>query len=400
MVRGRLPGTPQGQIQQPTELRMPETTRIEPVANRKQQKEFVQFAWDHYRGDPNWIPPLRDNHRQLLGYKYHPFYDRNQIQTFLAKRGAKTVGRIAAIIDWGHNERYQEKRGMFGFFESIEDQEVANALFDAARQYFQDNGLNCMRGPNNPSLNNECGLLIEGFEHPPTFMMTYNKPYYASLIENYGFEKTQDLYAYWGHVDMLKTVDQKMFFIVEEAKRRFDMTIRRADARNLAREVDIFLNIYNQALSAQWGFVPLSDAEARHVAKGLKHLIVPEMTSIIEIDNEPVGVAFGMLDYNPIIKEIDGRLFPFGFLKIRFGRKKLTKVRLVGTYVVPKYQKWGLGLVLMNRLIPDCLEWGIQEAEFSWVLESNKLSRGTLERGGAIRQKSYRMYDYDFPTGP
>lgn len=369
---------------------------VQPVTTRRQQRQFMQFAWDHYRGDPNWVPPLRDNFRQLVGFKPHPFYERNQVRTFLAYRDGHVAGRVAAIIDVGHNERYDEQRGMFGFFESVNDQAVANALFDASRQWLASEGMTCIRGPNNPSLNNECGLLIDGFDHPPTFMMPYNKPYYADLIEGWGFEKSQDMFAYWGHIDMLKDLDPKMQFIIEETKKRFNMNIRRVDPKNLRRDVKIFLDIYNQALSAQWGFVPLSEAEVHHAADGLKHLIVPDVTTIIEVDGEPVAVVFGLLDYNPLIKKIDGRLFPFGFLRILWGRRKLRKVRLVGTYVVPKFQKWGLGLVLMSRLLPDCRAWGINEAEFSWVLESNKLSRGTLERGGAIRQKTYRMYDRNF----
>jgi GNAT superfamily N-acetyltransferase len=285
---------------------------------------------------------------------------------------------------------------MFGFFECVEDQDVANQLFDVAVAWMRDQGMTCARGPNNPSLNYECALLVDGFDSPPVFMMSYNKPYYGQLIEEYGFTKSQDMYAYWGHMDMLDKPNPKFTFVVEESMRRFDMTVRRINTRKLRQEVESFMRIYNVASLAQWGFVPLTETEIQHVAAGLKHLIVPEMTTIIEIEGEPVAVVFGMLDYNPIIKKIDGKLFPFGFLRIIFGRKRIETVRMVGTYVVPKYQKWGLGLVLMYRVVPDARNWGINEGEFSWVLESNKLSRGTLERAGAKLQKTYRMYDLEF----
>ncbi len=368
---------------------------IEQVATKAQQKKFIQFAWELYSGDPNWIPPLLMNIRELLNYKQHPFYDHAEIQTFLAIRGGKVVGRIASIIDRAHNLYHKEELGMFGFFESIDDQDVANALFDAARQWFAERNIFRMRGPANPSQNYEWGLLVEGFHSPPTFMMTYNKPYFGKLVESYGFVKSQDMYAYLAHVDMLKELDPKLMFIAEEARKRFHVDVRPIDKKNFARDIVSFLKIYNAALPGQWGFTPMSEGELKATAAGLKHLIVAEMTTIAEVEGRPVGVVFGLLDYNPIIKKINGRLFPFGFLRLLMGRKKITKIRLISTNVIPEYQRWGLGLVLMNRLLPDALKWGVREAEFSWVLESNKLSRGTLERGGSKRDKTYRIYDYE-----
>ncbi len=368
---------------------------IEPVTNRSQEKAFIRFPWKLYKGDPNWIPPLIDNTRQLLNYKPHAFYDNAEIQTFLAKKNGEIVGRIAAIIDRAHNKYHKEQRGMFGFFESIDDQEVANSLFDAAKAWFAEREIFLMRGPANPSQNYEWGMLVEGFHTPPTFMMTYNKPYYGGLVEGYGFVKSQDLFAFLGHVDMLNELDPKLMFIAEEARKRFNVDVRPIDKKRFREDVDSFLDIYNAALPGQWGFTPMSAGELKATAGGLKQLIVSEMTTIAEVEGRPVGVVFGLLDYNPIIKKIDGRLFPFGFLRILFGRKKIKKIRLISTNVIPEYQRWGLGLVLMNRLVPDVLKWGIQEAEFSWVLESNKLSRGTLERGGVKRDKTYRIYDFE-----
>lgn len=368
---------------------------IESVTSKAQQKSFIKFAWDLYKGDPNWIPPLIINIRELLNYKHHPFYDNAEIQTFLSIRDGKIVGRIAAIIDRAHNACHKEERGMFGFFESIDDQEVANGLFDAAKQWFAERDVFLMRGPANPSQNYEWGLLVEGFHTPPTFMMTYNKPYYAKLIETYGFFKSQDMYAFLGYVDKLSDLDPKLMFIAEEARKRFNVDVRPISKKNFSKDVESFLDIYNAALPGQWGFTPMSSGELKATAAGLKHLVVSEMTTIAEVEGRPVGVVFGLLDYNPLIKKIDGKLFPFGFLRILLGRKKITKIRLISTNVIPEYQRWGLGLVLLNRMVPDVIEWGIQEAEFSWVLESNKLSRGTLERGGTKRDKTYRIYDYE-----
>jgi GNAT superfamily N-acetyltransferase len=189
-------------------------------------------------------------------------------------------------------------------------------------------------------------------------------------------------------------LNPKLKLAVDEANRRFpNMVIRRGNTKNLKADLDAFVRLYNDGLRGIWGFVPMSDSEAASVAESLKMLIVPEMTTVIELDGKVVAVCFGMLDYNPIIKKINGRLFPFGALRILFGRRKLTKVRIIGTYVSPEFQRWGLGVVLLSRMLPDILKWGIKEAEFSYVVESNRLSRGTLERGGAILEKIYRMYD-------
>jgi GNAT superfamily N-acetyltransferase len=202
------------------------------------------------------------------------------------------------------------------------------------------------------------------------------------------------MYAFWGHVDMLEKLDRKLYFIVEESLRRLNATMRPLDRRRFAEDVRTFLKIYNDSMSGGWGYTPLSENEVDHMAASLRHLIVPELTTCAEIDGRPVAVAFGLLDYNPRIKKINGRLLPFGFLQLLTRRRAIKRVRLIATNVLPEYQRWGLGLAIVARLIPDALRWGIQEVEFSWVLESNLLSYGTLSRGGAKRTKTYRIYDY------
>ena len=232
------------------------------------------------------------------------------------------MGRIGAILNQGHINRYDDKRGFFGFFESIDDQEVANGLLDAARDWLADQGIFKLRGPVNPSLNATVGILIDGFDSPPTFMMTYNPPYYERLLENYGLRKTQDLYAFWGHVSMLPKVAEKLAPICQQIIERYNVKIRPLDKSRFLEEVKTFLSIYNRSLTNTWGFVPMSDAEVEHVAKAMKFLIVPELAIMVEIDGRPVGATFGLLDYNPRIKEIDGRLFPFGFLRLLRNKKR------------------------------------------------------------------------------
>lgn len=361
--------------------------------NRALQKQFVRLPWEIYGDDPNWVPPLLMSLEEGVGFRRNPFYDRNRCECFLVMRKGRTVGRVCALVNVGHNERFRENRGFFGFFECIDDQRAANQLFQAASEYLSAEGMTDVRGPANPSLNQEVGLLVEGFDTPPTFMMTYNRPYYDRLITGFGFEKSQDLYAYDAHIEMIADLDPKLAFVVGELKRRFNVRVRRFNPKKFTEEVNLFLDIYNRSLVGTWGFVPLSPAEVAHQAKGLRYLLAPELTTIIEVDGKPIGAGLGLLDFNPLIKQINGRLLPFGFLRLMLGKKKIKRVRLMSTNVLPEYQKWGFGLLALERMLPDALAMGIETGEFSWVLESNHLSRASLERGGLTRNKTYRVYD-------
>lgn len=361
--------------------------------DRRLQKQFIKLPWEIYRNDPNWVPPLLMSLEEGVGFRRNPFYDHNVCECFIAIKEGKTVGRICALVNHGHNARFQEKRGFFGFFECYDDQAVAHALFDAAAKYLVSQGMTDVRGPTNPSLNQEVGLLVRGFETPPTFMMTYNPAYYEPLIVSWGFEKTQDLFAFDGHIEMITRLDPKLIFVIEEIKRRFNVSVRRFDPKRFTDEVNLFLDIYNRSLIGTWGFVPLTAAEVAHQAKGLKHLLLPELTTIIEVDGKPIGAGLGLLDFNPVIKQINGRLFPFGFLKLLLSKRKLKRVRLMSTNVLPEYQKWGFGLLALERMLPDVLKLGITHGEFSFVLESNHLSRRSLEHAGLNCSKTYRLYD-------
>ena len=363
------------------------------VASRSDRREFLRLPFREYANDPNWVPPLLMTQEELLGFRKHPFHEYAKVTNFLASRDGQVVGRITAIVNNRHNERFDEKRGFFGFFESVNDRAVAHALFDKACECLRSQGMTDVRGPCNPSLNYDLGTLIEGFDTPPTFMMTYNPPYHDDLITSYGFAKVQDLYAYEGDVSMLANVDPKLAFVISEIKRRFNVKVRNFNPSRFIDEVKLFLDIYNRSLVGTWGFVPMSENEVLAQAAGLKHLLVPECTTIIEVDGKPIGAGLGLLDYNPIIKRIKGRLFPFGFLHLLFGKKKLKRIRLMSTNVVPEYQRWGFGLLALEQMLPALLAAGITHGEFSWVLESNHLSRASLERGGTRRTKTYRLYD-------
>ncbi len=371
---------------------MPDVT-IVAVQRGVQQRAFVRFPWTLYRDDPHWVPPLVDNQKRLLGYKPHPFHEIAEVQTFLAQRHGQTVGRVAAILNREHNRVHREQRGFFGFFECIDDQAVADALLDAVMHWFAQRGIDAVRGPCNPSMNYVCGLLVEGFDSPPTFMMTYNPPYYGRLLEGYGFRKAHDLLAYVGHVSQLPEVDRRLGTTVEMIRERMKARVRPMDTSRFRQECELFLNIYNRACERMWGFVPLTPGELQALAGSLKHLLVPELALACECDGRTVGAVLGLPDFNPAIKRIGGRLFPLGWLRLIWSKRHVKRFRVLSIDVVPEYQAWGLGLLLMNGLVPKVLEMGIEEAEFSWISETNTLARGGLEKGGARLAKRYRIYD-------
>ena len=370
---------------------------IQPVETRSQQQRFIRLPWRIYQDDPCWMPPLIMSQEELLGFRKHPFYDRSKSKSFLVTRGGRDVGRITAIVNAGHIDRYKEQRGFFGFFECDDDVAASRALFQAAGDWLHAQGMTCIRGPANPTLNYECGLLIDGFDTPPFFMMTHNRPWYAHLVEDAGFAKIEDMFAFYGKTSMLDGIDPKLATMVQGVKERFGVTLRPLDKSRFAEEVRMFLHIYNESLGGTWGFVPLTPGEVDHMAASLKYLIEPELAIVAEVGGKPVGAVFCLLDYNPRIKAIDGRLFPFGFLRLLWNKKAIKRLRAISTNVVPEYQAWGIGLVLMSGLYERFIKWGLEEVEFSWVLESNYLSRRTLERGGAIVTKKYRMYQDDPP---
>ncbi len=365
---------------------------VEPVESRSQQKRFLRLPWRIYADDPCWMPPLLHSQEELLGFRRHPFYEKSKSRSFLARRGGRDVGRITGIVNAGHIERYGEQRGFFGFFECDDDPAAARALFGAATDWLHAQGMETVRGPVNPSLNYECGLLIEGFETPPFFMMTHNRAYYAALVEANGLTKIEDLYAFWGKTSMLSSLDSKLGVMVAGVKERFGVTVRPLDRSRFDDEVRMFLEVYNSSLGGTWGFVPLTAGEVTHMAASLKHLIVPELALVAEVNGKPVGTVFCLLDYNPRIKAIGGRLFPFGFIRLLWNKRGIKRMRAISTNVVPEYQAWGVGLVLTAALVQPVIDWGMEEAEFSWVLESNHLSKRTLERGGALVTKKYRIY--------
>ena len=293
---------------------------VRTVSSWRDRRRFQHLPWSIYTApgaarDPNWVPPILAQERQLLGWGHHPFFDNAEIVTLLAERGGRIVGRLAVLVNHVHNRKYNEQRGFFGFFECVNDAAVARALFETGHDWLRQRGMTSVRGPVNPSLNYTCGLLVDGFDRPPCFLMTYNPPYYAALLESCGFAKSQDLYAYEMDTALLATVTERYKPAVLAAFERSKLVIRRFEPSGgkYLREIEAYLDIYNRSLEGTWGFTPLQSREARHIARELRHIIVPQFAVFAEMDGQPIGAVLALLDYNQIIRtQLNGRLFPFG----------------------------------------------------------------------------------------
>ncbi len=367
---------------------------VRPVKSKKDFNTFLKFPWKIYKNDPYWVPPLFMEKKRILDKTKNPFFKRADMEMFLAEKNGETVGRIAAIRNDVHNEVHNENIGFFGFFESVNDQEVADKLFETAEKWCKDQGLDAIRGPANPSSNDEYALLIEGFDDSPRLMMTYNPKYYMDLIDNYGFKKIKDLYAWKIENDKIMK-SEKLLRVAEIARKRSGIKIRTVDMKNFKRELEIVKYIYNKAWAPNWGFIPMTDEEIDALASDLKPLIEPSIVLFGEIDGKPVGFALVMLDYNQIFKEMNGHLFPFNFIKLYTKRKQIKWARIITLGIIPEYQKRGLDAVFYYEIAKRAEKIGILLGEASWILEDNEMmNRGAKVMNGTLYKK-YRIYQKD-----
>jgi GNAT superfamily N-acetyltransferase len=371
---------------------------VRPVSSWGDRRRFQQVPWSIYAApgkprDPNWVPPILSQERQLLGWARHPFFDNAEMVTLLAERDGRTLGRLAVLINRVHNRAHGEARGFFGFFECVDDEAVAGELIAFGASWLRNRGMTTMRGPVNPSMNYTCGLLVDGFDRQPRIMMTYNPSYYPLLLESCGFTKSHDLFAYEVDKVLLATLKGRYRPAVLAAIERSKLVLRPFDPRRYDKEIETYLDIYNRSLEGTWGFTPLQQREAKCIAAELRHVIVPEFAVFAELDGTPVGATLALLDYNQILGKLNGRLMPFGYLRLLAGRRHISAARAMAVTMVPGYQSAGLGIVLMDHLVSATERWGVERFECSWVLESNSRSRGSLERVGAKLVSTYRLYD-------
>jgi GNAT superfamily N-acetyltransferase len=369
---------------------------VEAVRAPRQLDEFLRLPWRIYRDDPNWVPPLLDQQRTLLDRSRHPFHQHAEVEYFLARRSGEVVGRIAATVNHQHNQFHRETTGFFGFFESVDDREVARALLAASAGWLQARGMTVLRGPASFSSNEEWALLVEGFDGPPFVMMTYNPPYYQHLLEGCGLVKAKDLLAYWTDKET-SSLEQRAKFtrVVETISRRVNLTVRPADLQRFDAELKLLKEIYNQAWERSWGFVPLTDAEIDFAARELRPVIDPHLCWFAFVGDRPVGAAIGVPDLNVALKHANGRLWPVGLLKILWHTRvrKIRRFRFMILGVVHGYQKRGIDMALIAAVVRAALERGYTEAEFSWVLEDNHVLNNMFLSWGLKPYRRYRVYE-------
>jgi hypothetical protein len=365
--------------------------RVEEVKNQQDLMAFIRFPWEMYKGNQYWVPPLIKD--QLSKFSpTHPFRAHSEMILLLAYRGGKIAGRITGIIDHHYIEFHQEKVGFFGFFESMPDAKVADTLLSRVADWLKGHGMEKMAGPMNPSTNDECGLLIEGFDSFPCLMMPYNPPIYPSLLEGFGLRKRMDLYALLleestFHLDRLDRITERL------RKREPRLHVRPINLSRFDEELKIVKEIYNQAWSKNWGFVPMTDEEINLAAKELKPLVVSDLILFAYWEKEPVGFSVSLPDYNEVLRHLNGKIGLLGALKFLYYSKKIHKIRVMLLGVKHAFQKKGIEGLLYIETFRNGTKKGYHRAECSWILEENVLMQHGIEAMGGKRDKTYRIYE-------
>jgi GNAT superfamily N-acetyltransferase len=363
---------------------------VQPVRDRSGLDAFVSFPYEMYRGDRGWAPLLRKDARSMVDAARHPFYQHAERALFLARRDGRVVGRIAALHDRLHLDLHQDGAGFLGFFESVDDQAAAAALFDAAARWLRGRGLSRMRGPMNPSINDEVGVLVEGFEVPAVLMTPHNPPYYEHLYEAAGFTRAKDLLAFQSTSTELPP---RLVDATEIARRRYGVTCRPIRMDRFTEEVALVKRLFNEAWQRNWGYVPMTDAEVEWLAGQLEPLVVPELVLFAERGGEPIGMAAAVPDFNVALRaNPSGRLFP-GILKVLWASRRLHRLRVLLLGVRPEWQGKGIDGLLYRFVWENGRRRGFDWAEAGWVLEDNHAMVNGLRRMGFERYKTWRIYE-------
>jgi len=328
--------------------------------------------------------------KNALSKDKNPFYQHSSIEQFVARRDDKVVGRIAAVVDHNFIKAQGQEIGLFGFFECIDDHNVANALFECAAQSLKERKMQRMLGPSNPSMNDEIGVLLDAFDIPPAIKMVWNPPYYPVLYENAGFSKAMDIFAYDMHEDDATDRLKRMGLAI---LKRSKISIRKVNMKRFDEEVETFRQVYNSAWSDNWGFVPWTKEEFEHTAKSLKQIIDPDIVLIAEDQGKPAGFALGLPDLNMALKHINGRLFPFGLPILLYHSRKINRIRVPILGVVKEYRGRGIDTALYYETFRIGTGKGYHSVEMSWILEDNELMNRAAEMMGARKYKTYRLYE-------
>ncbi|HUU46954.1 MAG TPA: N-acetyltransferase [Acidobacteriota bacterium] len=360
-----------------------------------QKRAFLRLPEHLYTNDPNWVCPLRIERRDFFDPQKNPFFDGADVQLFLARRNGRDVGRISAHIYHAHNRVHNERTGFFGFFECEKDFAIARALWDAAATWLAEREMERMRGPANFTTNHEVGFLADGFDTPPVVMMPHTHAYYIDFAEEYGFRKAMDLYAYYAQDSV--PVPERVERLIGRIAKRSGATIRPLDMKHFDREVEAIQDIYDSAWAPNWGFVPMTKAEFAHMAKDMKQIVDPRVVLIVEVDGKVAGFSLALPDINQVLIRMNGRLFPFGLIKLLWHTKirhSINRIRVLVMGVLPEYQKRGIDQLLHYETRLRGPVAGYHDAETSWILETNTMMNAVAESLGHERYKTYRVYDY------
>lgn len=367
--------------------------RVIPVEGRSGLRQFIRLPWSIYADDPAWVPPLLFERRQHLSRR-NPFFEHAQYRSWIACRGARPVGRISAQVDQLHLQRYQDSTGFFGLLEAEDEAETFQVLINTAETWLRNQGMRRVLGPFNLSINQECGLLVDGFETPPSVMMGHALPYYAARIEEQGYSKEKDLLAY--HIPADFTLTAAMQAVTERAAKR--VRIRPLRRSKFGEDLEILRDIFEDAWSKNWGFIPFTKAEFQHLGQALKLLVHENYVQIAEVDGVPAAMMVALPNVNEVIGDLNGRLLLWGWLKLLWRLKvahpKSVRVSLMG--VRQRYHNSLLGaalaLMVIQAVRASVVRHGVIEAEMSWILDDNVGMQNIIESLGGVAYKRYRIY--------
>ncbi|MCB0593435.1 MAG: N-acetyltransferase [Lewinellaceae bacterium] len=366
------------------------------VTGKKEWKQFFRFPWRIYQGDPHWAPPLLMEQKKLLSTRRNPFFLNGKAQGWISRQKGEMTGRIIAFTDPHHNEFHGDKTGFIGFFECLNDQETADALFEQAAAWLRSQGMAVARGPVNLSTANECGLLASGFEYPPFIQMNHTPPYYLQLFKNWGFRKVHRLLAYHVVTEELMRKKELLGRLETVSKRVLSqqrITLRPLNMRRYQEEVRHIARLYNAFMNNNWGFVPVTEQEMFFMGESLKLIVDPEMVFFIEINGAVAGCSLSVPNINQILPRLNGRLFPLGFLKFLYHRSRINTLRLMLIGVSPGFRNCGLDALLYYYTITEAARKGYIAAELSWISEDNANLISIMDKLGARLYKTYWVYD-------
>lgn len=367
--------------------------KLKEVIDKKELKAFIDFPHDLYSGDPYYVPQLYVAAEEILNKKKNAFFKHSEARLWLAYRDGVIVGRIAGVLNNEYNAFHKSNVGFFGFFDSINDSEVATALFEKAESYLHEKGVDSILGPTNFTTNDTSGLLVDGFNEPPVVEMTYNFPYYQQLIEENGYGKEMDLFAYFIPTATANEKSIRLSSRIEERLAKKGITFRNLNKKKFNSEVNIIKELYQDAWEKNWGFVPPTKDEFDQLAEGLKLIINPKYTYIAEHDGKVVGFALALPDINEILIDVKkGRLFPTGIFKLLLGKNKTKVVRITLLGVIEAYRNMGIEAVFFAKFILQAKADNLKGGEASWILENNEMMVRAAEKLNGEKYKTYRIF--------